>query len=241
MNQRQAVILAGGRGTRLRPYTTVFPKPLVPVGERPILEIIVRQLAAKGVVRLVFAVNHLAELIRAYFGGGERWHVEIRYSVEEKALGTAGPISMINELDEEFMVLNGDILTDMDFADLWEFHQRGGAIATIATCLRPVPISLGVLDLDDRGGLLRYTEKPILHYRVSMGMYVFQRRIRDFLVPNEYLDLPDLMKRLMAAGERIHCYDFKGRWLDIGNPEDYAMANELYGSDEEVRISDNRE
>lgn len=236
MSARQAVILAGGKGTRLRPYTAVFPKPLVPVGDQPILELIVRQLQAQGFDRLTFAVNHLAELIRAFFGEGERWGVKIRYSLEEEVLGTAGPIGLIKELDDNFLVMNGDILTDMNYDDLWRSHQENGAIATIATCTKCVPISLGVLEVDENGNLTGYKEKPTAQYRVSMGMYVFQRRIQEFVQPGEYLDLPDLMRLLMERGERVHCYDFQGRWLDIGNPDDYALANEEVAADERVYL-----
>ncbi len=230
MASRQAVILAGGKGTRLRPYTTFFPKPLVPIGERPVLEIIIQQLHAHGFTRLTFAVNHLAELIRSYFGDGSRWRVSICYSLERQPLGTAGPIGMIDGLDENFLVMNGDILTDMDYEDLWKSHLASGAIATIATCTKQVAISLGVLDVAENGDLVAYTEKPILKYQVSMGIYVFQHRILEFILPDESLDLPDLMKRLMSQGERVHCYAFCGRWLDIGNPDDYALANEEFAA-----------
>lgn len=230
MTDRQAVILAGGKGTRLLPYTTVFPKPLVPIGERPILEIIVEQLRAGSFFRLTFTVNHLAELIQAYFGDGEQLGVRIDYSLERQALGTAGPIGLLDELDDDFLIMNGDILTDMDYADLWQAHRASGAIATVATCAKQVPISLGVLEIGENDELVGYTEKPTLQYRVSMGIYVFQRRIKEFIPPDEHLDMPDLMKRLMLNGERVHCYDFQGRWLDIGNPDDYARANEEFAT-----------
>lgn len=231
MTQHQAIILAGGKGTRLRPYTTVFPKPLVPIGEQPVLELILKQLREHGYGRITLAVNHLAELIRAYFGDGERFGVGISYSLERKALGTAGPLGLIGALDPDFLVMNGDILTDLDYSELWQVHRDSGAIATVATCLKQVPIPLGVLDVDENGMLTDYTEKPTLSYRVSMGMYVFQRRILDFIPADAYLDLPELMKNLIARGERVHCYDFGGRWLDIGNPEDYAAANEEFEAD----------
>ncbi len=222
---RQAIVLAGGKGTRLRPYTTAFPKPLVPVGERPILDLVVKQLELHGFTRLTFAVNHLAELIRAYFGNGEKWKVEISYSLEEEPLGTAGPLGIVDEVMPRFLVLNGDILTDLDYSDLWRAHEESGAIATIATCMKHVPIALGVLDLDDQGNLAAYREKPVLNYRVSMGVYVFEARILKFVERNAYLDLPDLMRVLMAAGETVSCYDFRGNWLDIGNPDEYEEAN----------------
>ena len=228
---KQAIILAGGKGTRLKPYTVAFPKPLVPVGEQPILELIIRQLSHHDFRNLTFAVNHLAELIRAFFGDGSRWGVTIDYSLEEKALGTAGPLGLVQNLENNFLVMNGDILTDIDYSDFWQCHQDSGAIATIATCLKEVPISLGVLEVSGNNQLTGYVEKPILKYRVSMGMYIFQQRIQHFIDPNVYLDLPDLMKRLMNEGEKINCYDFQGRWLDIGNPDDYALANQQIEQD----------
>ncbi|WP_072016174.1 sugar phosphate nucleotidyltransferase [Leptolyngbya sp. KIOST-1] len=226
--EKKAVILAGGKGTRLRPYTVVFPKPLVPIGERPILELIVRQLRSHGFQDLTFAVNHLAELIRAFFGDGKSWNVDINYSLEQHPLGTAGPLGLITGLSENFLVMNGDILTDINYSDFWQNHIDSNAIATIATCFKEVPISLGVLDVSERGQLVGYTEKPILKYRVSMGMYVFQRRILDYIKPNVYLDLPDLMKLLIKEGEKVNSYNFAGSWLDIGNPDDYALANERF-------------
>jgi NDP-sugar pyrophosphorylase family protein len=233
-NNRQAVILAGGKGTRLHPYTTILPKPLVPVGEQPILEIIVRQLRSHGFSRLTLAVNHLAELIRAFFADGGKWDVTIRYSLEQKPLGTAGPLGLIDDVSSSFLVMNGDILTDIDYGALWRAHVESGAIATMATCIKKVPISLGVLEVDHGGDLREYDEKPTLQYRVSMGMYVFQRRIKDYIAFDEYLDLPDLMRLLVARGERVHCYDFNGRWLDIGNPDDCAAANAEIAADPSV-------
>lgn len=228
MPEKKAVILAGGKGTRLRPYTVVFPKPLVPIGERPILELIVRQLRSHGFRDLTFAVNHLAELIRTFFGDGKSLNVDITYSLEQHPLGTAGPLGLLTGLPENFLVMNGDILTDIDYSDFWQNHIESNAIATIATCFKEVPISLGVLDISESGQLTGYTEKPILKYKVSMGMYVFQRRILDYIKPDVHLDLPDLMRLLIEKNEKVNCYDFSGSWLDIGNPDDYALANERF-------------
>jgi NDP-sugar pyrophosphorylase family protein len=227
----QAIVLAGGRGTRLRPYTTVLPKPLVPVGERPICEIIVRQLAACGFDRIVFAVSHLAGLIEAYFGDGRKWGVAISYSLEDTPLGTAGPIGLIEDLDEDFLVMNGDVLTDLDYRALMQDHRAHGAIATITTYRKDVPISLGVLEIAPDGRLAGYTEKPTIHYQVSMGVYILNRRIRGDLPRRQPLDLPDLMRGLIARGERVHCHAFTGQWLDIGRPEDYEEALSRYARD----------
>ena len=227
----QAILLAGGQGTRLLPYTTVFPKPLVPVGDQPISEIVVRQLAAAGFDRIVFAVSHLASLIEAYFGDGEKWGVRISYSLEDTPLGTAGPIGLVRDLDSEFLVMNGDLLTDLDYRALVADHRRSGAIVTVATARKQVPISLGVVTIDDQRRLVGYDEKPTLHYTVSTGIYVMNRRIQESLVPPRRVDLPDLLRDLIARGEAVHCHPHEGEWLDIGRPEDYEEALSRYAAD----------
>ncbi len=220
----KAVILAGGRGTRLIPYTTILPKPLMPIGDRPILDIVIQQLRHHGFTDITLAVGYLAELLMAYFGKGERLGVKITYSREEKPLGTAGPLSLIPDLTDRFLLMNGDVLTALDYSDMLIHHQAGGSIATVAIYPRDVKIDLGVVEYDDQCRLTNYTEKPTHHYRVSMGVYVFEPGVLDFIHPNERLDLPDLMKRLMAAGETVNCYPYDGYWLDIGRPDDYQQA-----------------
>jgi len=227
----QAILLAGGQGTRLLPYTTVFPKPLVPVGDQPISEIVVRQLAAAGFDRIVFAVSHLASLIEAYFGDGAKWGVRISYSLEDTPLGTAGPIGLVRDLDADFLVMNGDLLTDLDYRALVADHRQSGAIVTVATARKQVPISLGVVTIDDQRRLVGYDEKPTLHYTVSTGIYVMNRRIQELLVPPRRMDLPDLLRDLIARGERVHCHPHEGEWLDIGRPEDYEEALSRYAAD----------
>jgi len=224
----QAIVLAGGKGTRLRPYTTVLPKPLVPVGERPICEIIVRQLVAAGFDEIVFAVSHLAELIQAFFGDGAKWGARVRYSFEDPPLGTAGPIGMIEGLGDEFLVMNGDVLTNLDYAGLMADHRRRGAIATLTTYRKDVPVTLGVVDVAADGRLVKYTEKPTLQYQASMGIYVLSRRVLEFLPRGQRQDLPDLMQTLVQRGEHVHCHAFGGEWFDIGRPEDYEEALARY-------------
>jgi NDP-mannose synthase len=224
----QAIVLAGGKGTRLRPYTTVLPKPLVPVGERPISEIVVRQLVAAGFDRIVFAVSHLAELIQAFFGDGAKWGAKIRYSIEDPPLGTAGPIGMIDDLDDTFLVMNGDVLTNLDYAALMAEHQKRGAIATLTTFRKDVPVTLGVIEAAADGRLVQYVEKPTLQYQASMGIYVLDRRVKEHLPRGQRMDLPGLMQALVEGGEHVHCHAFAGEWFDIGRPEDYEEALARY-------------
>ena len=229
-NNMQAVILAGGKGRRLAPYTTVFPKPLMPIGDMPILEIVIRQLKKHGFTKIVLAVGHLAGLIEAYFGDGSKWGVEITYSREDEPLGTAGPLSLIDDLDENFLVMNGDLLTNIDYSGLMRYHLENGALTTISMYTKDVPISLGVLELDDEGNIVDYIEKPTLKYKVSMGIYIFNNRILEHIEHGKYLDFPDLIKNLIKKGENIRGYMFEGYWMDIGRPEDYSRVLEEFES-----------
>lgn len=224
----QAVILAGGQGTRLRPYTTALPKPLVPVGGLPILEILLRQLKRRGCTEAVLAVGHLAGLIRAYCGRGRQWGLRIRYHNETRPLGTAGALRAIRGLRPRFLVLNGDILTDLDFRALHRHHERSGAWATLGAVRRESRVDYGVLELARDGSLARYIEKPRLPYLVSMGINVLERRAVSLIRPGEALGIPDLAARIMASGGTVACYRARCRWLDIGRPEDYEAASALF-------------
>jgi NDP-mannose synthase len=226
----KAVILAGGLGTRLAPYTTVLPKPLMPVGDRPILDIVVRQLRHYGFDELHFAVGHLAELLMAYFGDGSRHGVRIRYSREEKPLGTAGPLGLVEGLDEPFLVMNGDILTTLDFAAMMAEHRRLRSVATVGAFRRSVKIDLGVIRFDEDRRLVEYIEKPTHHYWVSGGVYVFDPQVRELVRPGERLDLPDLVRALGAQGDLVRCHVHEGYWLDIGRLEDQQRAAEDFGA-----------
>lgn len=220
----KAVILAGGRGTRLAPYTTILPKPLMPVGDKPILDIVIHQLRYYGYTDITLAVGYLSELLMAYFGDGSRFGVSITYSHEEQPLGTAGPIALIDGLDEPFLVMNGDILTTLNFGDLMAYHKASNAAATITTYQRQVKIDLGVIEYGDDMRLAKYIEKPTNYYNVSMGVYVFDPRARSFIPKNQRLDLPDLMLRMIDQGELVRCYQCEGYWLDIGRIDDYQLA-----------------
>ena len=223
----KAVILAGGKGTRLKPYTTVFPKPLMPLGDKPILEIVIRQLKSHGFDEAIITVGHLAELIMTFFGDGSRLGVKIKYSREDKPLGTAGGLGLIKEeLNEPFLMMNGDVLTTLNFSDLVNYHKRNGAIATIALKKRDVKIDFGVveIEIDDGNSIVGYKEKPKIEYLVSMGVYAFDPKVLEYIRANEYLDFPDLIKKLISNGETVKGYVYDGYWLDIGRPDDYERA-----------------
>lgn len=220
----KAVILAGGKGTRLRPYTTVLPKPLMPIGDMPILEIMLRQMKCAGVDEAILTVGHLAELMRAFFKDGRQFGMKIGYSYEEKPLGTAGPLSLIGDLDETFLVSNGDVLTTLPLSELIAYHKNKGAVATIAMHARQVKIDLGVLEFTQGHQLTGYIEKPTYHFHVSMGIYVFEPSVLAHIPQNEYLDFPDLVLRLIQAGEKVVGFPFDGYWQDLGRPDDYEQA-----------------
>jgi NDP-sugar pyrophosphorylase family protein len=217
------VILAGGRGSRLAPYTTVLPKPLLPVGDRAILDVVVRQLQRAEFDQLTIAVGHLAHLIAAVFGDGSDHDVRIEYHEERTPRGTAGPLATIDGLDETFLMLNGDVLTTLDFRALVDAHNAAGNALTIATHRREVYVDYGVLHAEN-GRVIGYEEKPTLVYVVSMGVYALEPSVRRFVPADRPFDLPDLVHALLAAGEPIGSYQYDGYWLDIGRHDDYEQA-----------------
>jgi NDP-mannose synthase len=222
------VVLAGGTGTRLRPYTTVLPKPLMPVGDMPVLEILLRRLSAAGLTRVNLAVGHLAELIEAYFGDGGRFGVELVYWREDEPLGTAGPIARMGLEGEQVLVMNGDLLTTLDFTTLLDAHRSHDAAATIAVLAREVPVDFGVVHLDGNA-VASFEEKPVLSYNVSMGVYVFEQRVVELVPSGTRYDFPDLLQAVLDQGWPVNAYRSEDFWLDIGRPEDYELANEKFG------------
>lgn len=220
----RAIILAGGKGVRLAPLTDIIPKPLVPLGGMPIMEVVIRQLKAHGFQRITLAVGYLSELIKAFFQEGSKWGVKLDYSYEPQALGTAGPLALIQDLNETFLVMNADVLTNLDYQELLAYHRRQGGIATIAAYERQVKIDLGVIIPNGNCRIKDYVEKPTSTHLVSMGVYIFEPKVMDFIQPGEYLDFPDLVKLLLQAGHSVHYQTFSGYWLDIGRHEDYAKA-----------------
>lgn len=226
MDKREltAVILAGGKGTRLQPLTAEIPKPLVTVGDRPIITILLRRMANCGVRRAILCVNHLAHLIRASLGDGDDLGLEIEYRTEKEPLSTVAPIRGVDSLPEDFIVANGDILTDLDFGQLFDFHRQQGTLLTVATCERVNDVDYGVLMTNSAGLVTRFFEKPTYKIEVSMGVYVFNRRVLDFVPPGSPFGFDDLMNTLLSEDQQISTYPFDGYWLDIGRPEDYRQA-----------------
>ena len=209
----------------------------MPIGDLPILEILVRQLKAAGCSEIILAVGYLAALIQAYFGDGSQWGVPIRYSREKTPLGTAGPIGVVDGLDDSFLVMNGDILTSLDFQGLYRFHRNRRGTATVCRCNRIVKLNLGIVKIGEDGRVSDYIEKPSLEYQVSMGIYAFTPDILDHIPKGAYMDLPDLIRSLLARGVPVESYDFKGLWFDIGNLDEYEGAVELFLKDPKVFLA----
>ncbi|HEX4966695.1 MAG TPA: sugar phosphate nucleotidyltransferase [Thermoanaerobaculia bacterium] len=226
----RALILAGGKGSRLRPFTFTIPKPLVPIGEMPVLEILIRQLKGQGFARITIAVGHLAGLIRAFCGDGSQWGIPIDYVYEEEPLGTIGCLALLDDLESagRLLVVNGDTLTDMNMAEAYAAHDGGDAI-TLCANRRSVDIDFGVLETDGDGRLASYTEKPTLHYRVSMGVNVVSAwTVAKHIRGGERLDVPDLVRRLLAAGEGVRVLEIDAYWLDLGRLNDLEAGYEAF-------------
>jgi NDP-sugar pyrophosphorylase family protein len=229
----KAVILAGGKGTRLAPYTTIFPKPLVPIGDRPILEIIIRQLVRHGFGDVILSVGHLGGLIEAYFdnGPGRIPGLKLSYFPESEPLGTAGSLACIPDLNETFLVMNGDVLTTLNYKTLMNHHKESGAVLTIAMHRKGVRLELGVLETNRGDEVVAYREKPHYEFDVSMGIYVYEPSVLDYIDRYQYLDFPDLVDRLLNGGERVIGFRSEDSWLDIGCREDYEVALDQFHAD----------
>jgi NDP-mannose synthase len=220
----KAVVLAGGRGTRLAPYTSVLPKPLMPVGERAILELVVDQLEACGINDITFCVGYLAHLIQSVFDNRENGEVSIDYVHEQEALGTAAPLRLVEGLDSTFLVMNGDVLTELDYRDLISYHQEHGNMLTIATRKRAIKVDYGILHLDVSQRVRDFEEKPEITSPVSMGIYVMEPEVLDYIPEGQYFDFPHLVEALLQARQPIGAYRYGGLWFDIGRQEDYEQA-----------------
>ena len=220
----QAIILAGGKGRRLLPYTMVLPKPLMPIGEYPIIEVILRQLKRYGFEKITISTGYLHELIHAYLDSNRSLGLDITYTHEESPLGTIGPLHLVKNLDDTFLVMNGDILTDVNYQNLIGFHRKRGAVATIATFQRDVPVDFGVLDQSEDHKIIAFREKPTYHFDVSMGIYVFSKRILNYVPVDTPFGFDQLMYTLIENNEAVYSYPHTGYWLDIGRPDDYERS-----------------
>ena len=225
---KRAVVLAGGIGTRLRPYTIVLPKPLMPIGDYPILEVIIRQLVRHGFTHVTLAVNHHANILKAFFEDGNRWGIHIDYSLETKPISTIAPLSLIPDLPQNFLLMNGDVLTDFDFSGFFERHVACGRLFTIAAIRRWQLIDYGVLQIDSSHRLTGFSEKPQTEYLVSMGVYAVNRRILQFVPADSKYGFDDLMKDLLRKDDPVAVEPYDGYWLDIGRPDDYMRAVEEF-------------
>lgn len=228
----KAVVFAGGEGARLLPYTSVLPKPLLPVGDRPVLDIIIGQLREAGITEVVLATGYLSSLIETYFGDGSNWGVHITYNREKTQLGTVGALADVPGLDDTFIMMNGDVLATPLYKDLVEAHRSSGAAATIATKVQEVPVDYGVLRLGDSVARLRriegIDEKPVYSFPVSMGIYAVEPRVTRFVHAGQRMDLPDLIQRLLAEGETVTAYEHPGYWQDIGRLHDLEAAVQAF-------------
>jgi NDP-sugar pyrophosphorylase family protein len=228
----QAVLLAGGKGTRLRPFTHVFPKPLMPLGDAdpmPIIEVVLRQLARHGFRDVTVITGYLTELIEAFCGDGKRFGTRLTYRREVAPLGTAGGLTLLDRPGAPVLVINGDILTTLNYAEMYAFHRDRGAAATIASYPREVRIDFGVLEFaNDPHILAGYREKPELSFQVSMGVYVLDPVAWDYLTPGQPLPMPELLETMREAGRPVHCFRQGCYWLDIGRHDDYATANDIF-------------
>jgi NDP-sugar pyrophosphorylase family protein len=230
----QAIILAGGKGVRLKPFTVAFPKPLMPIDGYPIMEVVIRQLAYYGFNNITISTGYLSELIEAFFQTGKKWGVKIEYIRENIPLNTAGALNLIDELEDSFLVINGDTLTKMDFKKLLDYHLCKKAYATVAVTSRETKIDFGVVKVDKDFHLLEYNEKPVYKFMVSMGVYVLSKACVNYIKVNESISMPDLLLRIQEDKKRISCYLDNTYWLDIGRIDDYDKAQEEFKKNEFV-------
>lgn len=234
----KAVILAGGKGLRMRPFTSVLPKPLMPIGDLPIIEIILRRLEKAGVTDVVIAIGYLGALIQTYLAQSTiSDRMNISYHLEDQPLGTAGAIGSISGLDEPFFVMNGDLLSTIDFRAMMKHHLDTGAALTVGVVSTEVQIQLGVLALDDDENITGYDEKPKKRYAASMGIYVYSPEAKNMIKPGQHLDAPSLVLRLIEQNAKVSGYTAPCRWIDIGNPTEYERAQQEFEEDPEAFLS----
>ncbi len=225
---KRAIILAGGKGTRLKPYTVSLPKPLVPVVDKPVIEIIILQLVKNGFDRITLTINHMAEIIKAFCGDGSKWGIQIDYSQEDQPLSTMGPLKLIKDLPENFLIMNGDVLTDLNFSQFYENHVASRNIFTISSFERRHVNDYGVLEVSPHKTLKGFHEKPMQKFEVSMGVYMANKKILNFIPDNKAYGFDNLMYDLLDAHQVVNVKKHESYWLDIGRPDDYEQATADY-------------
>ncbi len=233
----RAIILAGGKGTRLKPLTAVFPKPLVPLGGKSILEILLRRLNNFGFKKVTLCTGYLAEMIMMFCGDGAKFDLDISYSHEKSPLGTVGPLGTLDNLTDPFIVMNGDLLTTLDFNKMMRFHTTQQADITIGVYKREVKIDFGVIETNNAKEFTGFREKPTYHFEVSMGVNILSKSVARYIEPDTYMDMPDLILKVYENKGRISCYREDCFWLDIGRMDDYAMAQKQFENNEAMFLS----
>jgi NDP-sugar pyrophosphorylase family protein len=237
---KRAVILAGGKGTRLKPFTVVLPKPLMPIGDYAILEIVIRQLIYYGFDHITMAVNHQVDLIMAFFGDGAKWGIKIDYSLEDQPLSTMGPLKLIKNLPDDFLIMNGDVLTDLNYREFMNFHLTQQNVFTISAYTRKHISQYGVLEADEQGRLIGFKEKPSFEFEVSMGVYAAHKNILEIIPENTFYGFDHLMLELIKRKTPAMVRPFSGHWLDIGIMEDYSEANEIFENNKSIYLKDSK-
>ncbi|MBN2442797.1 MAG: NTP transferase domain-containing protein [Spirochaetales bacterium] len=232
----QAIILAGGKGTRLYPYTVSIPKPLIPIGDSPIIEIVLKQLAGAGFTDVILALGYMADMLQAYIGDGSRYGLNVTYSIEDKPLGTIAPLKLMKGLRENFLVMNGDLLTDINYKALFEYHIKMNAKATVATYIKKTKLQLGVLENNEEKRIVSFREKPVLEHKVSMGIYIYNQSIIEYIPEDEYFGFDTLMYKMTDNNDRAFSYEFNGRWFDIGMHEDLVKASEEFLNNKNIYL-----
>ncbi len=235
---KRVIILCGGKGKRLKPYTTILPKPLMPIGDIPILEIVIRQLIKFKFNHITLAVNHQARMIESFFGNGSRWGAKIDYSLEDKELSTMGPLKLIKDLPNNFLVMNADVLTDLNYKKFFNYHLKNQNLFTISSHIRNEMIDYGVLIRGNKNNLKAFKEKPVEEFMVSMGIYAVNKKILDFIPKNKKFGFDNLMNKLLSKRINISFKIHNKSWLDIGRPEDYLKATEIFQKKKKSFIND---
>ena len=221
-------LMVGGLGTRLRPLTENTPKPMLKVGNKPILHTIVEKFAEYGYTNIIMCVNYKSHIIREYFGDGSNFGANIEYIVEEKRMGTAGALSLLKEKPTEpFFVMNGDLLTNVNFEHLHDFHIANNSIATMCVREYDFQVPYGVVNIDG-SNIVSIKEKPTYKFFVSAGIYMLNPEVIDYIPKNEFFDMPSLFEKLISKKQNVISFPLREYWIDIGQIEEYKKANEEY-------------